>query len=296
MRPSAAPRSRTTSSAAGPGPVQPTGTESARDGRVAAGTGRAGVRVRRGSGIARAGPIRDDEFRTARPASRSASPSRRGRDARLPVGFLLLVLLNAVLFVRPSEIVPGLEVIPIYNILITSCLLASFPVVGRELTSGSLARTPISVCVVGLLPAVMLSHLSHANLTMTKDAGVEFGKVVLYYLLLVGLLDRIARLRRFMACAGRHDRDREPALAAPLLRGDHDRVDEGARAGRGNVGRRCHQRPPALRDRDLLGPQRPLPDPHPGHRAEPVPARPARLGRSAGSGWCRWGCSSIRCF
>jgi len=116
------------------------------------------------------------------------------------VGFFLFILVNAALFIRPSEIVPGLEAIPIYNILISSCLLVSFPVVQKELTSRVLVETPISVCVVGMQAAVMLSHLSRYDLTYTKDAGIDFLKITLYYLLLVALLDSPARLRRFLGC------------------------------------------------------------------------------------------------
>ena len=60
------------------------------------------------------------------------------------MGFLLFVLVNAALFIRPSEIVPALEAIPIYNILISSCLLVSLPVVQKELTGRSLVETPIT--------------------------------------------------------------------------------------------------------------------------------------------------------
>jgi hypothetical protein len=114
------------------------------------------------------------------------------------LGFYLFVLVNAALFIRPSEIVPGLEAIPIYNILISSCLLVSFPAVQRELTRRRLIATPISVCVLGMLAAVMLSHLSHYNLRYARDAGLDFLKNVVYYLLLVAVLNSPLRLRRFL--------------------------------------------------------------------------------------------------
>jgi O-antigen ligase len=114
------------------------------------------------------------------------------------VGFFLFILVNAALFIRPSEIVEDLVYIPVYNILITSCLLVSFPFVLRELTRRRLVETPISVCVLGMQAAVLLSHLSHYNLGYTKYFGIEFLKIVLYYLLIVALLDTPARLRRFL--------------------------------------------------------------------------------------------------
>jgi O-antigen ligase len=116
------------------------------------------------------------------------------------MGFLLFVLVNTALFIRPSEIIPDLEAIPIYNILISSCLLFSFPALLKELSPRRLVDTPISVCILGLMGAVALSHLSHYNLSYTWMFGLEFIKIVLYYLLLVALLDSPARLRRFLDC------------------------------------------------------------------------------------------------
>lgn len=118
------------------------------------------------------------------------------------MGFFLLVLVNAVLFVRPSELIPDLAAVPIYNILITCCLLTSIPALQRELSARSLAATPINLCVVGLQAAVALSHLAHFNLTYTKDISLDFLKVLLYYLLVVALLDTPERLRRFLTWLG----------------------------------------------------------------------------------------------
>jgi len=114
------------------------------------------------------------------------------------VAFFLLVLVNAALFIRPSEIIPDLEAIPIYNLLISSCFLLAFPAVQRELTRRSLVETPISVCVLGLLPAVVLSHLSHFQRGYAQDAGISFLKVLVYYLLIVAVLDSPGRLSRFL--------------------------------------------------------------------------------------------------
>jgi hypothetical protein len=113
------------------------------------------------------------------------------------VGFALFILVTATMFIRPSELVPTLAGLPIYNVLISACLLASLPQVMAQLGGRSLAETPISACVVGLLPAAALSRLSHQDFSGIGDA-VDFGKVILYYLLLVGLIDSPARLSRFL--------------------------------------------------------------------------------------------------
>jgi hypothetical protein len=117
---------------------------------------------------------------------------------RCPMGFGLFILVNATLFIRPAEIVSGWEGVPIYQILILGCLLASLPVVLPQLTWESLRRNPITLCVIGLLVAVILSHLSHGDLYSARMGAAEFGKVLIYYLLLVGLVDSPARLRLFL--------------------------------------------------------------------------------------------------
>jgi putative inorganic carbon (hco3(-)) transporter len=116
------------------------------------------------------------------------------------VGFFLFILVNAALFIRPSEIIPDLETVPIYNILITSCLLVSFAAVTSRLTARSLVDNPISLFAISMLAAVMLSHLSHFQLSYARDAGIDFSKIILYYLLVVALLDSPARLNRFLVC------------------------------------------------------------------------------------------------
>lgn len=110
----------------------------------------------------------------------------------------LFLLVNATLFIRPAEVVPALEGLPIYNVLITACLLVAFPTLVDRMSLRSLAESPIDACVVGLLAAVLLSNLTHLNLAGAKEGGVEFAKVVLYYFLLVSTLDTPAKLRGFL--------------------------------------------------------------------------------------------------
>ena len=113
-------------------------------------------------------------------------------------GFFLFILLNATLFVRPQELVPGLAELPIYNLLILACLAVSFSAVLRQFTSDSLIKNPISACVLCLLGSVVLADLSHFQIRAAIDSTIELIKLVLYYFLLVGLLDSFARLRKFL--------------------------------------------------------------------------------------------------
>jgi hypothetical protein len=116
------------------------------------------------------------------------------------VDFFLFLLVNATLFIRPAEVVPALIGLPIYNVLIVACLVVSFGSVLGQLNGRSLHENPLTACVVGLLLAVMLSHLAHAQLRLAWDSAGEFAKVVLYYLLLVAILDSPTRLSRFLTC------------------------------------------------------------------------------------------------
>jgi O-antigen ligase len=112
--------------------------------------------------------------------------------------FGLFILVTATLFVRPSEIVSDLAQWPLYEILILSCLATSYSKVLDQLRAARLAEQPITVCVLGLLAAVVMSYLSRLHLTPAWDHGLNFAKVVIYYLLLVSVVDTPQRLRSFL--------------------------------------------------------------------------------------------------
>jgi putative inorganic carbon (hco3(-)) transporter len=118
------------------------------------------------------------------------------------MGFFLLLLLNAILFIRPAEVVPALIGLPLYNICILGCFACAYPLVVRQLQRDSLAENPITACVIGMLVSVVLSHLSHASISLTVSSAFLFSKNVLYFLLLVGLVDSTHRLRRLIFWLG----------------------------------------------------------------------------------------------
>src|SRR3954468_5013043 len=80
-------------------------------------------------------------------ARRNGSPVRM--EAKLP--WVIFLALNAVLFLRPAELVPQLEGVAIYNYLIIACLVTSFAQVRKRFEIRSLLLRPIDVCVIGLL-------------------------------------------------------------------------------------------------------------------------------------------------
>jgi len=120
------------------------------------------------------------------------------RRSRCKLGFGLFLLLNGVLFIRPGEVVPALVGLPIYEVVIVGCLLASLPAIAERLRWSELSKNLAVVCTLGMLPAVVLSFLTHGNLYDARMSAIEFGKVILYYLLLIGLIDSWWRFRIFL--------------------------------------------------------------------------------------------------
>ena len=116
------------------------------------------------------------------------------------LGFGLFLLVNAVLFVRPADVVPALMGIEIYQYLILLCLAVSFPGVLAQLSPSNLEARPIDVCVLFMLPAIVMSHLSHANVGAALECAIPVLKVLVYYFLFVSLVTTPERLRLFISC------------------------------------------------------------------------------------------------
>jgi len=114
------------------------------------------------------------------------------------LAWVLFLVVNAALFMRPAEIVPELEGWPIYNVLIVSCLAVAAPMVVRKLRGDALTGSPITICVLGMLPAVVLSLLAQGDTWNAREWGVEFVKVILYFMLLITLVNSPRRMSQFM--------------------------------------------------------------------------------------------------
>jgi len=132
------------------------------------------------------------------PSHPAAAPAGDWTSALNAVGFFLFLLVNAALFVRPGEVVPDLVGWNIYEFLILACLAVAFPAVLGQFTAKSLEERPVTVCVLGLFLAVILSELAQLDFTRLLDSGVFFLKIVVYYVLFVGVVNGPARLRTFL--------------------------------------------------------------------------------------------------
>jgi putative inorganic carbon (hco3(-)) transporter len=118
------------------------------------------------------------------------------------LSFGLFILVNAVLFIRPAELIPALEDLPLYEVAILAAIAAAASHMLRQLSTASLASRPVTVFVLGLLAAVVLSHLAELAIGAATDSGFLFVKIVLFYLLIVANVQTLSRLRVFLLCLG----------------------------------------------------------------------------------------------
>ncbi len=112
--------------------------------------------------------------------------------------FAAFVLLNAVLYIRPMDFVPGIVGLPLYNVSFCLCFFLSLP----ALLSGSLRSIvahPVSVCVMGVVITALLSNLLQGQVDEAGDTADTFFKIVLYYILLISVVRTPARLKWFLA-------------------------------------------------------------------------------------------------
>jgi hypothetical protein len=114
--------------------------------------------------------------------------------------FVLLLLVTGVMIVRPTDFVPEIGTMPVYQLLIVPSLIVSVGVLLGQLSGPALRERPITVCVLGLMVAVLLSNLANVYFSSVSEQGGEFGKVVLLYLLIAGVVNSRNRLRGLMTC------------------------------------------------------------------------------------------------
>lgn len=112
--------------------------------------------------------------------------------------FFLFIIANALLFIRPSELVADLAAIEIYRWFILACLAVSVPVVFQQITTRYPGVPPIVACVLLLLPVVFVSGFFHGNMELIQDTVIEFAKILIYFVLMIALLTDPARLRKFL--------------------------------------------------------------------------------------------------
>lgn len=114
------------------------------------------------------------------------------------IGMALLIAATWALLLRPADLIPWLADAPIYEDLIVACLFVSLPRVCHQIRAHSLQRNAIALLVLLLVPAVMLSHLSHADTYDARLGGVEMIKASALFLLITGIIDSVQRLKTLL--------------------------------------------------------------------------------------------------
>jgi len=115
------------------------------------------------------------------------------------MAFFLFLLVNAALFLRPAELIPEWQGVSLYEYLIIACFICALPDVLTHLTGRPLEAQPITLCVFGVLAAIMVAQLPSLNLGEAWRTGFFFFKVVVYYILLISVVNTPARVRFFIS-------------------------------------------------------------------------------------------------
>ena len=112
--------------------------------------------------------------------------------------FILFLLVNAALFLRPQDLSASLAAIPFYNILIIANLIVAAPAIWAQLRSRP-KQSPATVCVAGILAAIVLSLVARSDLNGAWHWGREFAKVAAYFVLMVAVLSSVQRFTIYLA-------------------------------------------------------------------------------------------------
>ncbi len=116
------------------------------------------------------------------------------------MGFFLFLLVNAALFIRPAELSPALKTVPIYEILILSCFACSILNIVQQFTKSGILVQPITVFVLALIIPIFVSSLATEELSKAWEHAFEFLKVLVYFVLLISVVNTPRRLRYFLIC------------------------------------------------------------------------------------------------
>ncbi|MEZ6064839.1 MAG: O-antigen ligase family protein [Planctomycetaceae bacterium] len=115
------------------------------------------------------------------------------------MAYLLFMLANAALFVRPAELFPALGNLQIYLAFIGGAILCNLQGLQAQLRPRTLIQQPINICVIGVAVAVAVSHMaSRGYLSGAFHGFVTMAKIALYYLMFVSVINTPQRLRQLM--------------------------------------------------------------------------------------------------
>ena len=132
-----------------------------------------------------------------------ADVRQRWTPQGIVMAYVLFLLANAALYIRPSELFPSLGNVQFYLVLILAAMVCSIRQLHNQLRLRTLAQQPINLCVLGVTIATATSHLSLGYLGGAMNSFEMMAKVCLYYMTLVATVNTPQRLRGFLLnCVG----------------------------------------------------------------------------------------------
>lgn len=117
---------------------------------------------------------------------------------RCDIRYICFVILNCLLFIRPSELIAQLIVLPYYEIAVLVCVIVSLGAMAAEVTDPTRHRHSLSICIVLLIFASIISHLSHGRVALAYFSVIDLLKCVVYYWLMCSIITSGSQLRRFL--------------------------------------------------------------------------------------------------
>lgn len=114
------------------------------------------------------------------------------------MAFLFFILVTATLFLRPSEIVPDLQGFRIYEFLMVGAIVGLRREIFEQCRLDRLRTQPMTICAVGLLAAIAMSHLQHGFLYGARWGMEIYYKTLLYFLMLVGTVTTWSRFQTLL--------------------------------------------------------------------------------------------------
>jgi hypothetical protein len=114
------------------------------------------------------------------------------------MAYFLFLLANAALFVRPAELFPAMGDIQLYSYLIIAAIAIGFSGIWNQLRFDTLIQQPINLCMLGLTASIATSHLTNGAVAMAAEGFFNMLKVLLYFLMLVSVINTVPRLRQFL--------------------------------------------------------------------------------------------------
>jgi putative inorganic carbon (HCO3(-)) transporter len=116
------------------------------------------------------------------------------------MNFVLFLLLNAALMLRPEEYFPDIAGVRIYLMTFVLCIAANLPKLLEVLSLESLRNRPIAVCVLTYYASTIISLCLVGRVSEgILELGPNFAKVILYYFLMIAVVDTRSRFQTYVA-------------------------------------------------------------------------------------------------